>query len=890
VDLRSEPPLRDLWSRSQNRFLRQWLVLGPIARPLDQDALAAAGSEASLAPAPDQTQASATGEKKWTRLVSFGNEINIASAVGSPTYRGSKAEPEVAYAYNLIHRETAGDAELSIGSEGAFRVWVNGVEQHPKMAPGLPSVHVFTVDAVRFPVRFNAGDNRVLLKLEHRSGPWIFALRVMEKGALVSRYTELSPSLDGESRTKLRLRTDSAVNADAAPVQVAVVAAGGKVMARGETARGEVVTFDPSGWADGPYEFQLVTRDAAGNRSATYVPWYQGDALATAKGVLASKHDDPHEQMLVDMIRDRIGGAIESAPSDVWPAIHSPLMEMQELALARAGNPGPVRPSGFVRLSYVDEVDGSTQFCRVFLPAEYSADRRWPLILSLHGFNPPNPRYINWWSVDERHSKIADKRGVIYAAPFGRGNAQYRGIGEKDVLRCLTEAKKRLSVDDNRVYLTGESMGGAGTWLVSTHNPELFAAAAPVYGGWDFRLNPALHFDPSAPMRMNERFLNEAQSTFAGAEGLLNVALFVTHGDSDPVVSVLNSRHAVNLLQRWGYDIRYHEMPGWAHEDLQMSDEIAGWLLTHTRNPSPREVRLRAVRLEDASAHWVQVRAWNEPLQVMRARAEVMGTGRVQLETENVASVLLSPPREWIGTGQTLRVVWNGEERSIPLDAKGTALVSSTKLPPGAKRPELEGGLSSFFTTPFVIVRGTASRDAEMLKACKEETEKLAQNWQTWQHVAPRVLTDKEVTPDIERKYSLLLVGGADANLVSRRMASKLPLQVTKDSVTLQGRKFKAVDAVAQMIYPSPSQPDRYVLLVAATSAAGMRHWDTEGYIHRSGFPLLAVDWMINDRHRVTLEDQANEDRHWIASGAFDMAWRRDDRYTTLGDEKLLAE
>ena len=50
----------------------------------------------------------------------------------------------------------------------------------------------------------------------------------------------------------------------------------------------------------------------------------------------------------------------------------------------------------------------------------------------------------------------------------------------------MAEARKLFSVDDNRVYLTGESMGGWGTWNVATRHPELFAAIAPVFGGVDY--------------------------------------------------------------------------------------------------------------------------------------------------------------------------------------------------------------------------------------------------------------------------------------------------------------------------------------------------------------------------------------------------------------------
>ena len=896
---RAEPPQRNLWSRGETRFLKQWLMLGPIAGELSQSSLQQAGGEGAVAPEPNQTQASSAGERRWVQQTSFASEINVAAALNAPSYRGHDAPPEVAFAYKIIKRETAGDVDLSIGSDGPFRIWVNGAEQTVSRAdPDPAAIALFSFDAVRVPVHFSAGENRVLLKLAHRSGPWLFALRVLEKGTPLGRLNEIAPSFTVQSPSQLAVKTDTAEDKGAAPVRVVALAAGGKTVAQADAGRGDVVKWDSSAWPEGPYEFQLTTRDRFGDRVTTYLPWFKGDALAAAKRTLESAkrpEATPHERMLADMIRDRLGGSIESAPDDIWRAIHSPLMELQELAQSDKAAVAVIRPSGFARLAFTDPIDGSTQFCRVFLPPDYSADRKWPFVIFLHGYYGENPPYINWWSVDARHNAIAEKLNVIYAEPHGRGNAQYLGIGEPDVLRCLNEAKRRLSVDEDRVYLTGESMGGAGTWLIASHHPQLFAAAAPVYGGWDYRLNPAFGSGNPAATRRGEQFSLDAQSSFTGVEGLLNVPLLVTHGDSDSVVSPDFSRHVVRMMQRWSYDIRYREIPGRGHEDLDAREQIAAWLLTHRRNNAPREVRVRAATLGDATAHWVQVRAWDRPLEIMRVDAEVTAPGIVRLDTENVASVALSPPRELLGSGPTLHVVWNGAERTVPIDAQGVAWVSAAMATRGpsknsalTKKPALAGGLSNFFTTPYVVVVGTASRQAEVRKACREKGEAFAKMWETWQHVAPRMLDDSEVTPEIERSYSMLLIGGAEANLVSRRFAGRIPLQAKSDSVVVGGRKFAAKDAVAQTIYPSPTQPDRYVLLIDSTSPAGMQRWNVSGYVHSTyGFPTAAMDWLIDDGHRIDPDTGFGDERGWVASGVFDMNWRRDDRWTFLGDEAL---
>ena len=101
------------------------------------------------------------------------------------------------------------------------------------------------------------------------------------------------------------------------------------------------------------------------------------------------------------------------------------------------------------------------------------------------------------------------------------------------------------------------------------------------------------------------------------------------HGDADPNVSVENSRHAVRMLQRWGYDVQYHEMPGWAHEDLGQRLAIADWLLTHKRVSEPKTVRLRSGALEGASAYWLAVRGFERAGEVLRIEAEIVQPGMV---------------------------------------------------------------------------------------------------------------------------------------------------------------------------------------------------------------------------------------------------------------------
>ncbi len=451
-------------------------------------------------------------------------------------------------------------------------------------------------------------------------------------------------------------------------------------------------------------------------------------------------------------------------------------------------------------------------------------------------------------------------------------------------MRCISEAKRRFSVDEDRVYLTGESMGGHGTWAIASRHPDVFAAAAPVYGGWDFRITNVSSLSTAPPPKTAlSAYGLERSSSFSHAENLLHVPLLVTHGDADASVHVENSRHAVKLLQRWGYDVRYHEMPGWGHEDLGQRLAIVDWLLTHRRESAPRTVRLRSPDLAAASAYWVSVRAFEHPAEIIRVNAEVLQPGIVRVDSTNVAALRLDVPEAYRAASGALRVIWNGETHE--LRAKdGRVTLGSPPDAPLSKRPGLEGPLPAVFETPFAVVVGTTSTNARMRELIQSRAEWFAQQWLDWQKHPLRVLKDTEVSREHERKFSLILFGDADENAVTKRFADRLPFSASADGIVVDGRKFAVADSVLQAIYPSPSAADRYVYVVAATSPDGMYFWKPQIVNFAMGFAATQFDWLIQDGRRPppgTTDLQAAN----VASGVFDASWRRQDRWTVLRDE-----
>jgi dienelactone hydrolase len=879
--------MRQPWERNDIRYIRGWKVAGAFKCDLARDCLDIAGGEAAAKP--DESQKRADGAALTWRQDNAWND-----AVGFAAAEGERAGA-VAYAATTVERAAAGKALLSIGSVDGIRVWVNG-----RLVLSRDGRRSLTPDEDQVEVDLAKGANTLLIKAGATAS---LQVRVLEPGTVLRRSAEIGPSIIEMHPEMFTVRTDvNASRASAEPVTVEVVKAGGDIAFTASAKRGALVVVDAKGWPEGPYEVRARTKNANGLLYVTYLPWFKGDSLAMARSLAAdaAKANDAEPagftlKMLAEMVDDRLGVKLTEAAADSlgnpWPRIHSPLMEYAEIQLeARGKTDARVRAGGFMRIAYRDEVDGTPQYARAYLPTGYDPAKKWPLVLQLHGYNPANPQYVRWWSADLRHPNIdaefAGGEQVIYVEPHGRGNTQYYGLGDNDVLRVLAESRKLFNVDDDRVYLTGESMGGWGTWNVGTRHPDVFAAIAPVFGGVDY--HSQMSEEQLAALSPVDRFLQERSSSWALAEGLNNMPIYIHHGDADGAVNVEWSRWGVKLLQRWGYDVRYREYPGRVHETLQTGTSNPNasipWFLEHRRNAAPRQVRIRTAELRHARSFWVNVQQSASGLGFVNVDAEIIDRNVIRLDTTNVLQVSLIPAA-LVDASQPITVVWNGKAQQQRLQDGALHLADPAYKPAGlVKTPALPGGINDFTATPFAVVIGTTSKDPAMARMLREKAQGFIQVWKGWQKFEPRVFEDSKITAADIAKYSLLLFGGPAENRVSAQLAGALPLRISRDAITVDGHAFKAPDAAIQMLRPNPRNAQRYLWIVAANSATGLLGMDVTPY------QLPEWDYVIVDGHKPAFKQAATRTQTALVSGFFDANWRYSAAHIAAGDAAVRAQ
>ena len=210
----------------------------------------------------------------------------------------------------------------------------------------------------------------------------------------------------------------------------------------------------------------------------------------------------------------------------------------------------------------------------LFLPTGYEAgaDKRWPLILFLHG---AGERGTNVWQVDihgpSKHIVDHPDFPFILVSPQCPADQ----VWSNDVLlELLNEVCARHKVDPQRVYLTGLSMGGFGTWSLALAHPERFAAVAPICGGGE-----VLHV-----LLAQHGFTSPRKK--AALQGL---PIWAFHGAKDTVVPPGESERMIRALKGLGAgEVKLTVYPEATHNawaQTYSNPEFYQWLLEHPRAP-----------------------------------------------------------------------------------------------------------------------------------------------------------------------------------------------------------------------------------------------------------------------------------------------------------------
>ncbi|OFY62031.1 MAG: hypothetical protein A2V64_02340, partial [Bacteroidetes bacterium RBG_13_43_22] len=404
-------------------------------------------------------------------------------------------------------------------------------------------------------------------------------------------------------------------------------------------------------------------------------------------------------------------------------------------------------------LSFFSKVDETDQPYAIYIPKSFDESKKYPLVVFLHGawsnhrlglrrafgqgniagtdFIVPN-RVVEETDLEAtRYWPELKDVNYIVAAPLARGTAGYQGIPEQDVYEMLDDIKSRFSIDEERIYLTGLSMGGGGTIWLGLTRPDVWAAIAPCC--------------PAPPDGSND---------LAGNACNLPVHLFV--GDKDFLYKTALEWKA--KFETVTPKFNFIEYPGIGHNSWEYAYKdgfIFEWFSQFTRDLFPQQVKFSTKWFKYNKAYWVKFDNLT-PGTLATIDAKFTGTNNIEITTSGLDAFTLSlAGHSMFNPAQKAAAKVDGKSFSFKTsDAvsfmKVNGAWSNNKFTPNltSKQPGAEGPMYAAATGNHVYVYGTGGNPSrEELAARQAEIASLS-DWSGMGGrimVFPRIISDKDV-------------------------------------------------------------------------------------------------------------------------------------------------
>ena len=533
--------------------------------------------------------------------------------------------------------------------------------------------------------------------------------------------------------------------------------------------------------------------------------------------------------------------------------------------------------------SYRSSSDGSVHLYGLKPPKGYSKDRAYPLIISLHGFKG-HPFFSELYG---------EKDWCFIVSPTARdGEVPYREIGLVEVLELIDLLTKRYNIDPNRIYLTGHSMGGYGTWFIGVRFPHLFAAVAPLSSRGDLS-----EMIDTLRKRLGWEGIADLMSHYNPAdfvENLSSTPIYISHGNRDRIVPVDASRRMASRLKDLGYKYIYEEVDGADHVwgdikpgeryglDCIDRESIEGFFIERRRavpkkiiakTDSDRFSRIwwvEVLKELDKRYAYVELEIKDNALHIVRA-ADVESIV-VDIDMLRKSSYIVNDHMEIIYGERSVKIDIDKREyikvllgNDLCVDLVEHMLCSSniSKIYVDRdvrirKRKPVTGLFMDLFNNRFAII--ACSKDP----SCSYAALYIQRWWFNYSNGYTRIFSDRDaVERNLHREYNLLAIGGPEMNIFVDKIYNMVKIFrfVGDCEIMLRGERHKADKIGIAIIYPNPLNMNKYIGILGGNSPESINA------IER--LPLTMVpDYLVYDAKLL-----GKDPRGIIASGFFNDYW-----------------
>ena len=509
------------------------------------------------------------------------------------------------------------------------------------------------------------------------------------------------------------------------------------------------------------------------------------------------------------------------------------------------------------KITFTSSIDGSVQYYSIN-PARNNDGKPKALFLSIHGAGVE--------AINQSGSYFPKTWGHVVAAtnrrPYG---FNWEDWGRIDAMEVYDQALKTLNIDSSRIYLTGHSMGGHGTWHLGALYPDKFAAIAPSAGWvsfWSYRVREKN--DNPSPMENMLMRSTSPSDTYGLSENYKQEGVYIIHGEKDDNVPPTEARNMVENLKKFHNDYVYYEQPGaghwWDNSDEEGADCV-DWMPLFdffARHSLPKTEMVRDISFITPNPevsfkdHWLAVISQLEQLKLSKVNIHFdPGKNRFIGKTENVFEMgidcritNLQKPLTIDLDGQTLNIDPAKLKIKVAILQKTDGkwkLLDNYDDNRNNKSPYRYGTFKSAFNNHVIFIYGTHGNKEENEWAFNKSRYDAEQFWYQG-NGGIVVMSDKEYEKIDYHEPNVIIYGNAETNSAWEKFLTDSPVQVTKGQVKIGDKEYKGKDLACIFVRPMSGTRGGSVGVISGSGIKGMKLTDRRNYMQPgSAFPDITL-------------------------------------------------
>jgi len=529
--------------------------------------------------------------------------------------------------------------------------------------------------------------------------------------------------------------------------------------------------------------------------------------------------------------------------------------------------------------TFISAVDGSVQYYSV-APSTDKTSEKQALFLSVHGASVEAVNQANAYEKKDWGNVVAPTN----RRPFGFA---WEDWGRLDALEVLADAKNIYQPNPTKIYLTGHSMGGHGTWYLGATYPDKFASIAPCAGYPDLLLyrdsflkkTLELPQDELTKMGMTPEVVNRINKPYIETEveklikragtpsrtlklirNYLHYGVYVLHGEKDDVVPTYIARDMRERLGKFHNDFTYYEYPDGTHWYGNHSLDwykIFNFFKERTlRNPNDIK------NLEfytgspgiSATSNFITIHQQNKPFKVSSFKFSKEGSFKIETDNVEFLEVDLTKLSDTITNisvdGKNVHVTGNS---NVFLTAKNGEWTIANKPSLQEKGPHRNGGFKDAFRHNVVFVyatKGTIIENEWYYNKAKFDAETF------WYRAngTIEVIQDTDFNPKKYADRNVIIYGNKSNNAAWNKLLKNSPIQVENDLVTIGAKKLTGNQWGMYFTVPRSDSDIASIGVITATGTNGMKATYANHYlVNGTTFP----DVLLFDNTVISNGDKA---------------------------------